>query len=113
MSVAIRRIVRIGYEDPQLAAVLINLNHLEQRFEAMVLPQAEAVLTRGIDSGRFAIEDLPTTLTMAIGASIAVIIGIVNRRLGANADITCATNLLHTVGLTRADARAIASRPLP
>ncbi|MHB8693109.1 MAG: TetR/AcrR family transcriptional regulator [Solirubrobacteraceae bacterium] len=113
MSVAIRRIVRVAYDDPELASVLISLNRAEARFETMILPQARSVLENGLASGRFTINDLPTVLTMAIAASLSVITGIVERRLGDNADITCAQTLLHTVGLDRSEAVRIANLPLP
>jgi AcrR family transcriptional regulator len=113
MSVAIRRIIRIAYDDPELASVLISLNRAEARFETMILPQAQRVLQNGLTTGRFTIGDLPTILTMAIAASLAVITGIVEHRLGDTADITCAQALLHTVGLDRDEAAQIANHPLP
>jgi AcrR family transcriptional regulator len=113
MSVAIRRIIRIAYDDPELASVLVSLNRAEARFETMILPQARRVLENGVATHRFTIDDLPTVLTMAIAASLGVITGIVEHRLGDTADITCAQTLLHTVGLDRDEARRIANHPLP
>lgn len=99
-----RAIVRIAYDDPHLARLLINLEQAEARFERIIRPQAGAVLERGVDSGVFIIDDMPTVLTMAIAAAFEVIRGIVDGRLGAEADRTCAETLLRMAGMDAASA---------
>src|SRR5262245_2560742 len=39
VSVSNRRFIRLSYEDPELARLLVNLDRAEARFETMVLPQ--------------------------------------------------------------------------
>ncbi len=92
-------IVRIAYEDPGLARLLVNLSQAEARFERIIRPQAEAMLQRGVAEGVFAIEDLETTLTMSMAGAFEVIHGILDGRLGDRADLTCAEMLLRMAGV--------------
>jgi AcrR family transcriptional regulator len=94
-----RTIVRVAFEDPSLARLLVNLEQAEARFERIIRPQAGALLERGVAEGVFAIDDLETTLTMSIAASFEVIRGILDGRLGRRADLTCAEMLLRMAGV--------------
>jgi AcrR family transcriptional regulator len=95
-----RAIVRIGYDDPPLAHLLVKLEQAETRFERIIRPQAGALLERGVAEGRFVIDDLETTLTMSIAAAFEVIRGILDGRLGNRADFVCAEMLLRMAGVT-------------
>jgi AcrR family transcriptional regulator len=95
-----RAIVRIAYDDPSLARLLVKLEQAEARFERIIRPQAGALLERGVAEGRFAIDDLETTLTMSIAAAFEVIRGILDGRLGERADYVCAEVLLRMAGVT-------------
>ncbi|MFZ0718467.1 TetR/AcrR family transcriptional regulator, partial [Mycobacterium sp.] len=70
-------IVRIAYQDPDLARLLVNLSQAEARFERIIRPQAGALLERGVAEGVFAIDDLETPLSMSMAAAFEVIHGIV------------------------------------
>jgi AcrR family transcriptional regulator len=113
MSVAIRRFVRLAYEDRQLAWLLVNLNSAESHFETMVLPHARAVLERGVKAKRFELEDQSVTLSIMAGSALAVIRGVLEGRLPEGADVICAETLLCSVGLEIAEALEIAGRELP
>lgn len=93
-------IVRIAYDDPPLARLLVKLEQAESRFERIIRPQAGALLERGVAEGRFVIDDLETTLTMSIAAAFEVIRGILDGRLGDRADFVCAEMLLRMAGVT-------------
>ncbi|CDO90300.1 hypothetical protein AWC29_26345 [Mycobacterium triplex] len=95
-----RAIVRIAYDDPPLARLLVKLEQAETRFERIIRPQAGALLERGVAEGRFVIDDLETTLTMSIAAAFEVIRGILDGRLGHRADFVCAEMLLRMAGVT-------------
>lgn len=95
-----RAIVRIAYDDPPLARLLVKLEQAESRFERIIRPQAGALLERGVAEGRFVIDDLETTLTMSIAAAFEVIRGILDGRLGDRADFACAEMLLRMAGVT-------------
>jgi AcrR family transcriptional regulator len=94
-----RAIVRVAYEDPPLARLLVNLAQAEARFERIIRPQSAAMLERGVAMGVFVIDDLETTLTMSIAGAFEVIRGILDGRLGDRADLTCAETLLRMAGL--------------
>src|SRR5271156_4799686 len=94
-----RAVVRIAYDDPDLARLLVNLEQAEARFERIIRPQAGALLERGAAEGVFAIDDLETTLTMSMAAAFEVIHGILGGRLGDRADLTCAQVLLRMAGV--------------
>ena len=95
-----RAVVRIAYDDPPLARLLVKLEQAESRFERIIRPQAGALLERGLAEGRFVIDDLETTLTMSIAAAFEVIRGILDGRLGDRADFVCAEMLLRIAGVT-------------
>ena len=95
-----RAIVRIAYDDPPLASLLVKLEQAETRFERIIRPQAGALLARGVAEGHFVIDDLETTLTMSIAAAFEVIRGILDGRLGDRADFVCAEMLLRMAGVT-------------
>lgn len=95
-----RAIVRIAYDDPPLARLLVKLEQAEARFERIIRPQAGALLERGVAQGCFVIDDLETTLTMSIAAAFEVIRGILDERLGERADFACAEMLLRMAGVT-------------
>jgi AcrR family transcriptional regulator len=113
MSVAVRRFVGLAYDNPELAWLLVNLNSAEARFEGMVLPHAQAVLERGIAAKRFELEDAAVTLSITVGAALAVIRGVLDHRLPAGADVMCAESILCMVGIESAEALEIANRELP
>ena len=95
-----RAVVRIAYDDPPLARLLVKLEQAETRFERIIRPQAGALLERGVAEGHFLIDGLETTLTMSIAAAFEVIRGILDQRLGDRADLVCAEMLLRMAGVT-------------
>ena len=113
VSVSNRLFVRLAYDDPPLARLLVNLDRAEARFETMVLPQAQAALERGIAAGRFQMADAAVVLAVAAGGALAVIRGILEGRLGADAEVTSSEGLLRLVGVDGEEAREIVGRPLP
>jgi AcrR family transcriptional regulator len=94
-----RAIVRIAYDDPPLASLLVKLEQAETRFERIIRPQSGALLERGVAEGRFLIDDLETTLTMSIAAAFEVIRGVLAGRLGDRADFACSEILLRMAGV--------------
>jgi AcrR family transcriptional regulator len=112
-SVSYRRFVRLAGEDPELARLLVNLNRAEARSESMLVPEAQRTLERGVETGRFEISDTSVALTTIIGGAVAVIQGILEERLPADADIRAAEGVLRSLGVPPDEAREIAGRELP
>ncbi len=112
-SISYRRFVRYANDEPEVAAVLLSLARSERLFENALLPWARETLRRGIDSGRFLIEDLELALTSVAAAALAAIDGILCGRLASGAEIAGATMMLRGFGIDPREAAEIAARPLP
>lgn len=112
-SFAYRRFVRFAREEPELAAVLTKLHGADTLFENSLLPYARTTLERGIDSGRFHIDDIELCLTSVSAAAFAAIKGVLSGRVGPDADVSGAEMMLRGFGLDAASANAISHRNLP
>jgi AcrR family transcriptional regulator len=112
VAFACRRVVRIAYEDPELAWLFVNLDRADALFETMVLPPALGTLDRGVQAGRFHVTDTHIALTGIVGSALAVMRAILDGRYGPGADILFAEGALRSVGLDLAEAGDIARRPL-
>jgi len=112
-SVGIRLVVNLGFADPAFARLLINLENVFDRFEQLVWPQALEVMQAGVSAGRLTTDDPEMALTVAVGAVLSVIRSVLSGRYDAGADVACAVVLLRGFGLSQAEAREVAGRPLP
>jgi AcrR family transcriptional regulator len=113
MSVGARRLIRLGREEPELARLLLALDHAEERFRQMVWPRAHTVMAAGVKSGRFAAESPELLLTLAIAGVFAALAKYGAPDAPDDLPEQAATALLRLVGLQGAEAREIARRPLP
>jgi AcrR family transcriptional regulator len=111
-SFSYRRFVRFAGEEPELAAVLTKLSGADALFENSLLPYARKTLERGIDSGRFHIDDIELCLTSVAAAAFAAIKGVLARRVGPDADVNGAEMMLRGFGLDAEAANEIAHREL-
>jgi AcrR family transcriptional regulator len=113
VSYASRRVVRIAYEDPELAWLFVNLDRADALFETLVLRAALGVLEQGIAAGRFETEDDHLALTVMVGGALAVMRGILEGRYGPGADAVFADGVLRSLGLEREEAHRLANLDLP
>jgi AcrR family transcriptional regulator len=113
VSFACRRVVRIAYEDPDLAWLFVNLDRADALFETIVLPAALGTLDQGLRAGRFEIADTQIALTTMVGGALAVMRAILDGRYGPGADAVFAEGTLRSLGLERAEAHRIATLTLP
>jgi AcrR family transcriptional regulator len=111
-SAALRRFVRLAYEDPAFCRTLVNLSHAEERFVEAIRPYAEVALQRAVDAGAFAIEDIDVAVTSVVAGALAVIRRILDGQIGAGADVRLARMTLLAFGVDEAEARRISSLPL-
>ena len=111
--VPLRRFVRLAYEDPQFASLLVNLDRADAIFERTVLPFAVRELERGIHDGTFEIPDVRITVTAVIGGALAIMRRILDGSLPRGADAAHAESVLRSFGIESERAREIAHRPLP
>jgi AcrR family transcriptional regulator len=113
-AAAHRWFVRTAVEDPETARLLVNLDQADVQFQQRIEPFGLELLRRGIDAGRFPPMPSPvTTLSYVVGATLAVTRGVVDRRLGPEAESQTAEVLLRALGVDADAARKIAHRPLP
>jgi AcrR family transcriptional regulator len=111
-SFSYRRFVRFAGEEPELAAVLTKLSGADALFENSLLPYARKTLERGIDSGRFHIDDIELCLTSVAAAAFAAIKGVLAGRVGPEADVNGAEMMLRGFGLDAQAANEVAHREL-
>lgn len=102
------RFVRLAGKDPDFARLVVNLVHADDLFLAATHPYARVALERGIANGRFVIADVEVALTAIIGAALALIRELLGGRHGAGAEVAFAQLVLTSLGLTPADAEAVA-----
>ncbi|MCW3016293.1 MAG: transcriptional regulator, TetR family [Solirubrobacterales bacterium] len=113
VSAAIRRFVRLAYDDPGFARLVVYLNHADALFATAVHPAARGAVEAGVASGRFQIADIEAFVTGVVGGALAVMRGIVDERLGDGAEIAYAEMTLRALALTPAEAAEIVRRPIP
>jgi AcrR family transcriptional regulator len=112
-AVAHRNFVRLAFEDRQLAWLLVHLDRADAILESASHPHLGPVLARGMQSGRFEGIEIDVAVSFIVGATVAVMRGILEGRLGAGSEIGSARTMLRACGLSDADALAVASRALP
>jgi AcrR family transcriptional regulator len=113
VSYANREFVRLAYDNPELARLLVNLDRADAQFEMMVLPWALEALNGGIAAGRFDVVDPDVVLTGIVGSALAIMRAILDGRYGPDADVVHAEVVLRSLGLGLVEAREIARRALP
>jgi AcrR family transcriptional regulator len=111
--IAHRNFIRLAYEDPQLARLIVHLDRADALLETATAPILAPLLQRGMRSGRFQGVDVEVAVSFIVGATIAVMRAILAGRLGPNADVASARTLLRAFGLPDAEARILASAELP
>jgi AcrR family transcriptional regulator len=111
-ATADRRFIRLAYEDPDFARLLVNLGHGSEVFSTATVPYARAALQIGIDAGRFDVADFDVLLILLTTSAFALIRSILEGEAPPNADQAHAEAILRALGVDRDEAREIARRPL-
>ncbi|WP_320671849.1 TetR/AcrR family transcriptional regulator [Patulibacter defluvii] len=112
VSVANRRFVRLAYDDPEFARLLVNLSHADALFAAATHPFGRIALDRGVASGRFEISDVDVTLTVLVGGALTLMRSLLEGHHGPDADRPHAETVLRAIGVPTDEAREISRRPL-
>ncbi len=107
VAISCFRFIRLAYEEPDFAQLLVNLSSADALFDTTIHPYARAALERGIDSGRFVIPDLEVTLTAVISSALALIRQILAAHHEAGSEYAYTRHVLASLGLTPADAEAV------
>jgi len=112
VAAAARRVVRIAWEERELALALMSLHRAQERFVAILAPRSQELVERGVAAGRFQVTDPEAVTAYLLAGGFELIRGVLDGRYGEDADIICADTSLRTFGLPPGEAHEIASRPL-
>lgn len=113
IAIAHRHFVRLATEDPQLAALAIELVFTNQAIANSLRPFARDDLRRGVEAKRLDIADIEVALHATGGALQGTIRGVLEGELGPDADVAHAALILRMLGLPRDEADEVARRPMP
>jgi AcrR family transcriptional regulator len=110
---ALRRFVRLAYDDPEFSRVLVNLSRGEELFLGAISPYARTALVRAVRDGAFEVDDVDVAATAIVAGGLAVIRRILDGELGVNADVVLAKMVLRGFGVESDEARRISELELP
>lgn len=107
VALANLRVIRLAYDEPDFARLIVNIGHSEALFAEAVHPHARVAVERGVASGRFIVADIEVLLTAVIGGAFALIREILSGRHGAQADRAFAQHVLAALGVQASEAETI------
>jgi AcrR family transcriptional regulator len=113
VAVAHRSLVERAATDPEWGWLLVRLDVTHDIAYSALGPYAARDLARGIDAGRFDVEDRELALIASGGALLGVMRAVLEGRATKAAAVPHAAGVLRMLGMTPADAAEVASRPLP
>ncbi len=113
VAIAHRSLIAWATNDRELAWLLVRLNASHDAILTTLGSYAARDLKRGIDAGRFSVDDRNIALIAAGGALIAVIRAVLEGRASEHADEHHAAAVLRIFGVPIEEASRLASRPLP
>jgi AcrR family transcriptional regulator len=113
MAAAMRHGLRAFAGDPLCSWFVLNSGLPHQRLHEGVGESAMRDARRGIEAGRFRIENAEIMRLLVSGAFIAVLSARVDKQLGDDDLDDAVEYLLRLLGVSAAEARDIAHRPLP
>jgi AcrR family transcriptional regulator len=110
VALANLRVIRLAYDEPDFARLIVNIGHSEALFGHAVHPHARIAVERGIESGRFVVADIEVLLTAVIGGAFALIREILDGRHGKYAHAAFARHVLAALGVPPGEAEAIVKK---
>lgn len=111
---SLRHLVRYALNDRVWGGFLVQMGAAHPALMRILGPRARRDLLRGVEAGRFTIEDLDLATTCTFGSLIAAIqLSMTTAHPPENQDQLFASAMLRMVGVAADDAREVASRTLP
>jgi AcrR family transcriptional regulator len=104
---ALRRFVRLAYENVPFSRLLVNLSRGEELFLGAISPYAHTALERAADEGAFEIEDVDVAVATIVGGGLALIRRILDGQLRPGADARYARMVLLGFGVEPREATRI------
>ena len=108
-----RSLVKLTAEDPEWGWLLVRLELSHDLASAALGSFAARDLERGIEAGRFRLDDADVALIASAGALLGTVRAVLQGRVGPDAASQHAAYVLRMLGLTPEDAAEVAARPLP
>jgi AcrR family transcriptional regulator len=113
VAVAHRAIIRHAAEDHEWGWLFVRLEISHDLAFAALGPYATRDLERGIEAGRFQVEDREVSVIAAGGALLGVLRAVLQGRAGTDAAEHHAVLVLRMFGVPAGEAAEVARRPLP
>jgi AcrR family transcriptional regulator len=112
-SYSLRHLMHTAVSDPVWGWFIVRLGIAQEGLLNALGPRASRDLQLGVDSGRFAIQDVPLAAAMTFGSLLAVMHSYLNGDKSEDPSDLFAESLLRMVGIAPAEAQEIAHRELP
>lgn len=114
VAIAHRHFVRLAAQEPTWGRLVLRLESSHRVLAVALGPRALRDIEQGVAAGRFHVDDVAVVLATIGGALLGTIQAVVDGTVDAGtADVAHAEIVLRMLGLTRAQAAAVARRPLP
>ncbi len=107
-AAATQRAVRLAFDDPEFARLLVNLDKSDEVFSAAMHPRARAVVVRGIREGRFDAPDVDVAVTYIVSGALSLIRQVLAGKHQQGVELAQAELALRTLGLSVEESRKIA-----
>jgi AcrR family transcriptional regulator len=108
-AAAIRTVVRLAFDQPEFARLLVNLHHADTLFAQAFHPFARQVVERGVEQGRFRSPDLEVSVNFVVGSSLSLIRSILEGQHEDGVERIHAELSLRALGIDGDEARALTS----
>jgi AcrR family transcriptional regulator len=112
-SNAVRRVVRLAFDDPEFARLVVNLSHAETLFAGAFHPFARQVVERGVELKRFETPDIEASVNLIVGGSLLLIRAILDGQHAEGIEVAHAEVALRALGVPGKEARTISQVKLP
>ena len=113
VAIGHRHFVRLAAADPTWGQLVVRLEATHHVLARTLGERALRDVQRGVEAGRFHLDDLPLAIRTAGGALLGTMLAVLERPDDADLDARHAELVLRLLGLSRKDAAAVAARPLP
>lgn len=108
-GLAVLRIVGIAFTDPDLAGLLVQLDHSDLVYSRAMGPGAKAVVSVGVEEGRFEVPDVDVVVSNVVAGSLALIRRILDGEHDRSVIVVQAELTLRLLGLGAAEAAEVAA----
>ena len=113
VAVGHRTVLRHATADPEFGWLLLRLELTHDLASTALGPYAIRDLERGLESGRFVVDDPALALAASGGAMLGVVRSLLRGHAAEDADVHHAAGVLRLLGVPADEAAQIAARPLP